>query len=860
MKSNRRHFLQSTLAGSSLLMLPKTPSFASISPDKLVLVEDSNFQTYGKSLDLSPAKWIWLPSGRTLHNTFLFFRKTFSLTEIPTKATGWILGESRYKLYLNSQRIQWGPAPFDPRWSEADPIDFTNKLTLGENVIGSEVLYYGFGDGTMPIGKPGFIFYLQLEYASGKKETIVSDTTWQVKVASAWKPGQYKRWYLRSLQEEFDARLYPTDWNTLKPKDSAWLNAAEIAGAAANKPIIASWARDYLYDSGGGNIKEAELRQRSVRMLKENKVGIQKLSEEMYLKWKVSTDEYFQFNMPDDISYDIIREKVSVQSTDNQYVVNPKSGHTAVMTFEFESQSVGFPYFTIEAPEGTIVELLVHEGHEINGKYALINTHFNSWTKFICKEGKNTFEVFDYESVKWLQLHVRNTEKSVKISNIGIRRREYPFTNPPQLKCSDRKLEKLFSACLNTIYNNTQETIVDGMARERQQYSGDLGHMVHAIFRGFGEVPILARFLNTYSQGITEAGFFLDTWPAYDRLCRLTEREIGITNWGPLLDHGVGFNFDCMYYYQYTADKSALKEVYPRLKKFFYYLKNLQKPEGTMPVEDLGIPTVWIDHTAYKSQKHKECAFSLYVSAMCLRALPMLAEAMNDANFAKEVTLFGNKVLAATQKKFWDNTLQTWVCNKPWQQAEGEIRHCDRTLGMGVLYELNPNKQDNNSVKILAEKPSNLGISYVTNAIWRFWALAKGGRMDVILNEFRNDWYNSPSVQKNNTMAEWIEVRPDSNDQWSHASISPMFSAYMDMAGIKPLKVGYSEVEISPQLGDLANLSLTNYTIQGGIEVDFTQKNGKLEAKINLPKNVTGWLVWKGKRMALKTGRNELVV
>jgi alpha-L-rhamnosidase len=457
-------------------------------------------------------------------------------------------------------------------------------------------------------------------------------------------------------------------------------------------------------------------------------------------------------------------------------------------------------------------------------------------------------------------LHIRNTTQRVLISDIGMRRREYPFTNPLQLKCSDKRLEKLFSACLNTIYNNTQETIVDGMGRERQQYSGDLGHMVHAIFRGFGEVPILARFINTYSQGITNAGFFLDTWPAYDRLCRLAEREIGITEWGPLLDHGVGFNFDCLYYYQYTADKSAFKEVYPRLKKFFSYIKNLQKADGTMPVEDLGIPTVWIDHTAYKAQKHKECAFSLYVAAMCLQALPVLAEAMNEPDFGKEVAIFGNRVLDATRRKFWDTNLQTWVCNKPWQQAEGEKRYCDRSLAMGIFYDLNPEKQNANSIKILAEKPSNLGLSYVTNAIWRFWALAKDGRMDIILNELRNQWYNSPAVQKNNTMAEWMEVKPDSHDQWSHASISPMFLAYMEMAGIKPLKVGYSEVEISPQLGDLVNLALTNYTIHGGIEVDFTQNNGKLEAKIKLPQNVSGWLVWNTKRIALKSGNNVLVV
>ncbi|MCU0354728.1 MAG: hypothetical protein MUD08_13470, partial [Cytophagales bacterium] len=123
----------------------------------------------------------------------------------------------------------------------------------------------------------------------------------------------------------------------------------------------------------------------------------------------------------------------------------------AALTFEFEIQSVGFPYFTIEASEGTIVELLVHEAHQVNGTHALLNTHFHSWTKFTCKEGKNHFEVFDYESLRWLQLHIRNARGTVRISEVGMRRRAYPFPQTPRFQCSDKKLEKLFSACVNTV-------------------------------------------------------------------------------------------------------------------------------------------------------------------------------------------------------------------------------------------------------------------------------------------------------------------------------------------------------------------------------------------------------------------------
>ena len=119
----------------------------------------------------------------------------------------------------NGQYVQFGPAPSDPRWAEADPEDLLPYLRQGENVIGVEVLYYGFGDGTWPIGKPGLIGRVEIG-----DELLITDPSWKVQVARAWRPGMYKRWYLRAFQEEFDARQYDPDWSTSSYDDSYWMN------------------------------------------------------------------------------------------------------------------------------------------------------------------------------------------------------------------------------------------------------------------------------------------------------------------------------------------------------------------------------------------------------------------------------------------------------------------------------------------------------------------------------------------------------------------------------------------------------------------------------------------------------------
>ena len=133
----------------------------------------------GARIDLAPARWIWLPCERTLANTFVLFRREVEVEGEVASARGWISADSRYRLFVNGRRVQWGPAPCDPRAYEADPIDLTRWLVPGPNVIGVEVLFYGHGEGTWPLGKPGFLFALRVEEGGGRVREVMSDGSWR---------------------------------------------------------------------------------------------------------------------------------------------------------------------------------------------------------------------------------------------------------------------------------------------------------------------------------------------------------------------------------------------------------------------------------------------------------------------------------------------------------------------------------------------------------------------------------------------------------------------------------------------------------------------------------------------------------
>jgi alpha-L-rhamnosidase len=839
---SRRNFFRNSVYGGAFLMVSP---YSSLQPDETnrsyVIPKTSNlsFKTYTPLLNLSPAKWIWYPSQRTLQNSVFLFRKTIILDTLPGSAKGWIFADSRYRLYVNGTYLQFGPAPFDPRRPEADPADITSLLKTGENIIGVEVLYYGIGDGTWPTGKPGLIMNLKLTGNQDEK-ILMTDESWTVSVAESWKPGQYKRWYLRAFQEEFDARLYPWGWNkeNFKAPAGKWL-AAMVIDLPADKPPVSSPYDEYQQEIRA-NAEDCDIRERSIPLMKEFHGGHAKLTDHFAVDWIGDPEKYFEFVTPGLYKPKALGDLEISGSGQVSFDLTPPTG--VLLTFELEEQMVGFPVFTIDAPEGTKIELMVQEGHR-PGHFTVMNNRLHSWTRFICKEGKNDFRTFDYESLRWIQLHIHGTAGKIKVSGAGVIRRMSGWKNKPDVKCSDPVINKVISANINTLVNSAQDLMVDCMGRERQQYSGDVGHQVHPLFFAFGDYNLPNRFINTYSQGITLDGFFMDSWPAYDRLARIPQRQMNLTMWGPIIDHGVGFTFDCYYYWLYSGNLDAMHEVYPRLLRFFNYLVSLTREDGLLPVEDLGLTWVWIDSDCFTKQKHKQCAFNLYSAAMMINALAPLAQAFGEHENARRISETGKVLLQKTLDRFWDSQDQIFVDNLPWKTEEGSRRLSDRTLSMAVIYNLCPRNNNSASIKALESPPENMGLSFPANAIWRLWALGKAGKAEAVIDEIKNRWYNMASVQLNNTLQEHWQVSPDTRGQWSHCAVGPLFAIYSGLAGITPMEPGSVKLKIKPNPGKLESLTLNYHTPAGIVKFSAQGAAGNRHLEIQLPDGIEAVLV-----------------
>ncbi|MFV1957849.1 MAG: alcohol dehydrogenase catalytic domain-containing protein, partial [Planctomycetota bacterium] len=149
----------------------------------------------------------------------------------------------------------------------------------------------------------------------------------------------------------------------LKANDRVSARAGEralVLGAGADRPAAAGPYYEYLTD-GGVDGSTSALVVREVPLVRETARPVLRLLESGRIRWRRDPDDWFQFRIPD--SFELVDGSVAFPSGDGAWTLDPARGEGVWALFELPEQMVGFPFFTIEAPEGTIVEAMVQESH-----------------------------------------------------------------------------------------------------------------------------------------------------------------------------------------------------------------------------------------------------------------------------------------------------------------------------------------------------------------------------------------------------------------------------------------------------------------------------------------------------------------
>jgi hypothetical protein len=360
------------------------------------------------------ANWIWQSTDGP-KNTWVAFRKTFDLANIPAMAKANIGVDSKYWLWINGKMVVFeggiarGPSPGNTYYDE---IDIRSHLKTGVNTIAVLVWHWGRnGWYHVDSGKGGLVFQATLG------GTVVnSDSTWKMKVH----PGYNQK----SSSDSCGGRIAPygitydgnnslgdwtvSAWHNEGYNDSAWECAVQ-----KGVPSVAPW---------------------------------NELERNYVPTWK-------NWGLQDYASL-----SGDAKSTENTISLPHTTTATEVIYAWLDFNKQVTPYIEMNTTSGKVVN--------IDSEYDLTYIHH----KYVTRDGDQAFEGYSWNNGHAMKYTIP--------AGVTIKALKYRWTSVGQqagyFECSDPYLQKLWWMAKNTLFVCARDNFMDCPNAERSLWIGDV--------------------------------------------------------------------------------------------------------------------------------------------------------------------------------------------------------------------------------------------------------------------------------------------------------------------------------------------------------------------------------------------------
>ena len=162
-----------------------------------------------------------------------WFRKTFDLPAVPAQAVAYVASVGYHELYVNGQKV--GDAVLEPAVTDYCvraryvTYEIGKYLHPGRNVVGvwlgtSWSIFPPYLTPDKPCG-PMLLAQLELQWPDGRKQTLVSDSSWKTHESPNRLLGIWDAEHFGG--EEYDARREIPGWCEARFDDQAWVAAEE---------------------------------------------------------------------------------------------------------------------------------------------------------------------------------------------------------------------------------------------------------------------------------------------------------------------------------------------------------------------------------------------------------------------------------------------------------------------------------------------------------------------------------------------------------------------------------------------------------------------------------------------------------
>ena len=795
-------------------------------------------------------------------NRWFLFRRRLSLPAAPAHATGGITADGRYKLWVNGELAGRGPVRSTPTHQRYDCIDLAPWLQEGPNLIGILVHVYGvdvawyeyardywqtvFGDGAL---------WMQID-AECERRTVPIDTdeSWKCIECTAWNRDTPRAGWGQDFIEDFDARLFPAGWTAPDFDDSGWdrVRVLRHEMPAANRAIGFSAIEPFplLVPSELPPLQEKVVRPSSVvATYKVTPLPTSPIDRRLYDESLAALGDN-QTGGAEDEAPRVDNPNGLLDPGTEPALITTGADRDVSILVKFDTRHAGFPWIDLEAAGGEVVEVAVAE--TVPGEYPLPDgtgptgpsrvaraTHLDCALlyRYTAKAGRQRFDKFDWTTVKYCQITIRNAPKGVKVHGIGTTAMRYPVTDRQPFTCSDPFLSRLWRVGRYTLLMSTFDSWVDGPNREKRQWIGD-GIVHQAVAAVTYEPDTIAVDRQFFLHGLESQ--------RTDGLVQMftpgDNHRDGIT----IPDFTLHWICGAHDFLMQTGEVETMAHLWPGLERGLAWFELHRDDAGLLSHIPYWHFIEWADV--------ERAGTTAAINALYVLALRNAAEVAHYIGYEAATTRYRERAEAialALQDRFWDAERGAYTDSLEPRPGESHPRISQQTNALFVVAGIAPPERFASMVAVMTDS-SRLKLTFAPPMVTHvepfdaasdvvrantyfshfvYLALAKMGRFDLVLEQIRR--FYGPMMESG-TETLWENFHPTAS--LCHAfSTTPVYQLSRFALGVEPLQPGFERFRLAPQPGDLTHAAGVYPTMRGDIEVEWERDEKSFTVTIAVP-------------------------
>ncbi|WP_128543121.1 family 78 glycoside hydrolase catalytic domain [Larkinella soli] len=790
-----------------LLFLLLSPiAFAQI-PTERQVKPNPRWQT-----DFWKARWIAHPSAPARSYGVYHFRKSFDLSQKPTRFVINVSGDNRYRLFVNGKPVVHGPARSDLQNWYYETVDIAPFLNTGKNTLSAQVWYLGdqapFAQMSYQVG-----FIIQ---GDGDAEQIVNtDNTWKAFHNQAYSPvvndiPKLRTYIVVGAGDRVEAARFPWGWENSNFDDAGWPPAKPVGWAA--KP------------RGLGTDGNWQLIPRTIPLMEETPLRLATVRRSE----GVDVDDDF---LKGNNAVTIHRNSKVVILCDQGHLTN------------------AYPELTVSRGKDAVItlayaEALVDDKRQKGNRNQVEGRQLIGFEDQFVANGdqKRTFRPLWFRTYRYLQITVETKGEPLVLNDLIGQFTGYPFQEKARFAASDAGLTDIWTVGWRTARLCAGETYYDCPYYEQLQYTGDTRIQSLISLYVTGDDRLMRKAITDYEHSRFNDGLTQSRYPSAD-----------FQVIPPFSLYWVCMVYD---YWLHRQDDPFVQSMLPGITSV------LDWHEKRLTSNYLNGPMEWWNFVDWsKWEAPEEGMGGVPKGARKGGSAILTLQQAYTLQRASQLLFHYGKNQQAEHYRTLAQRLARTVYERCWEPGRGLIADTPDKTGFSqhaniwaVLTDAVPVAQQKAVLQKVMTDPNLIQATFYFK-FYLFQALKKTGLADQFLPMLK-PWRDMLAIGLT-TFAENPEPTRSDCHAWS---ASPNYEFLATVCGINPASPGFQSVIITPYLGDLQFAEGSMPHPAGEIAVRFDKTATGLKGTVTLPPGLTGTLKWRGKTVALKEGRQDLTL